>query len=85
MTLQTFNHYVDHVTGVSRIRHSSEQLGEVVAGEGGLYWTEPTKRKPFKAKGKHRKEKPRVFFRQLFPIPRKPLLFHKLVKLFRGW
>ncbi len=86
MTLQIFNRYVDNATGVSKIESCSEQHGSLVVGDQVLYWKEDIKRKPFKAKGKHRQIKARrVFFRGLSPIPRKHSLFHKLSKLFGGW
>ena len=71
MTLATFNRYVDSATGVSRTEHSSEQLGSLIVGDQVLYWKEDLKRKPFRAKGKHRKEnKPGRFFLGRFRIPR---------------
>lgn len=86
MTLAIFNRYVDNATGVSRIGCSCEQPGVLVVGDQVLYWREDMKRKPFKAKGKHRQIKARrVFFRGLFPIPRKHSLFHKWFRLFGGW
>ena len=89
MTLQTFNRYVDNVTAVNRTRPSSELPGVLLVGDQILYWAEDIKkvRKPFKAKGRHRKEKITVgvFFRGLFPIPRKHSLFHKWFRLFGGW
>ena len=86
MTLAIFNRFVDNATGVSKTESWSEQHGSLVVGDQVLYWKEDIKRKPFKAKGKHRQIKARrVFFRGLSPIPRKHSLFHKLSKLFGGW
>jgi hypothetical protein len=86
MTLAIFNRYVDSATGVSKTECCSGQLGSLVVGDQVLYWKEDLKRKPFKAKGKHRKEnRARVFFRGSFPIPRKPAEKRKWFKLFRSW
>lgn len=86
MTLATFNRYVDHVTGVSKTAHSSELPGVLLVGDQVLYWAEDVKRKrrPKSQRGKHAAPKKGIvaFFRGSFPIPRKPLLFHKLVRLF---
>ena len=81
MTLATYNRYVDNATGANKIERWSEQHGVLVVGDQVLYWKEDIKRKPFKAKGRHRKEG-RAFFLGRFRIPRKHLLFHKLVRLF---
>lgn len=82
MTLATYNRYVDSATGANKIERWSEQPGVLLVGDQVLYWKEDLKRKPFKAKGKHRKDKPRAFFLGRFRIPRKHSLFHKLVRLF---
>lgn len=83
MTLATYNRYVDNATGASRIERWSEQHGSLVVGDQVLYWKEEIKRKPFKAKGRHRAEKPkgRFFLGSSF-TPRKHLLFYKLFRLF---
>jgi hypothetical protein len=81
MTLATYNRYVDSATGANKIERWSEQHGGLVVGDQVLYWKEDLKRKPFKAKGKHRLET-RGFFLGRFRIPRKHSLFHKLVRLF---
>lgn len=84
MTLATYNRYVDSATGANKIERWSEQPGSLVVGDQVLYWKEELKRKPFKAKGRHRLET-RGFFLGRLPIPRKHSLFHKLSKLFGGW
>ena len=81
MTLATYNRYVDSATDASRIERWSEQHGSLVVGDQVLYWKEDMKRKPFKAKGRHRLET-RGFFLGRFRIPRKHSLFHKLNRLF---
>lgn len=81
MTLATYNRYVDSATGANKIERWSEQHGSLVVGDQVLYWKEDFKRKPFRAKGKHRLETQAFFLRRL-RIPRKHLLFHKLVRLF---
>jgi len=45
MTLPIFNRYVDNVTGVNKIEHWSESLGNQADGEPVLYWQEDLKRK----------------------------------------
>lgn len=86
MTLAIFNRYVDNATGVNKTECSCEQLGSLVVGDQVLYWSEDLKRKPFKAKGKHRKQNPTGrFFLRALRIPRKHSLFHKWFRLFGGW
>lgn len=81
MTLATYNRYVDSATGANKIERWSEQPGVLLVGDQVLYWKEDIKRKPFKAKGRHRLET-RGFFLGRFRIPRKHSLFHKLNRLF---
>jgi hypothetical protein len=45
MTLPIFNRYVDNATGVNKIEHWSESLGNQADGEPVLYWQEDLKRK----------------------------------------
>lgn len=82
MTLATYNRYVDSATGANKIERWSEQPGVLVVGDQVLYWKEDLKRKPFKAKGKHRKEKPRAFFLGRSRIPRKHRKKPTLFRLF---
>jgi hypothetical protein len=85
MTLPIFNRYVDSATGVSKTGCLCEQPGSLVVGDQVLYWAEDLKRKPFKAKGKHRAERRRVFFLRRLFTPRKFLDLRKQFKLFGGW
>jgi hypothetical protein len=84
MTLATYNRYVDNATDANKIERWSEQPGVLLVGDQVLYWSEDLKRKPFKAKGRHRKIEG-AFFRGIFRIPRKQSLFHKWFRLFGGW
>jgi hypothetical protein len=87
MTLATYNRYVDSATDASKIERWSEQHGSLVVGDQVLYWKEELKRKPFRAKGRHRKQNPRggVFFLGRFRIPRKPAKVRTWFRLFGGW
>lgn len=87
MTLAIFNRYVDSATGVNKTKCSCEQPGSLVVGDQVLYWKEDLKRKPFRAKGRHRKQNPRggAFFLGRFRIPRKPAKVRTWFRLFGGW